>query len=564
MALLLFLGTTFQSPPKANGSVNSGGKIYFYEPGTSTLKDTYTTSALTVANANPLILDANGRGTAWLNGTYKIRLFDSTDVLIDEEDNYNKGSTFDITAVTAARTVVGLDDTNSFTHSGTYSVSLTQASTLGAGWFTRHFNIGTGVVTFARLAVGDTINGSTANFTLQPGEEVLVVVNGATTGFVVSITKPDIHAVASGTDTYTCTFAPAISALYSGQKLRVRFTNTNATTTPSLNANGIGAKTIVKDGSAALVAGDIPAGHEAALTYNGTNLVLENPMGLGQAKFNAAGTMTAGSVPAPRISAGAIPSGVTIATARIDQDAGIKRGHLATVVADGAAVIGSGLSTTLALAGVDWSWWTGSSSTSTFSFGAENPADGIIGVHNIGAVTGTFHVDERYISASPPYDIGDGEVPLFAFVLIDSTGKVYGTQFAFDPPWAYRGPTKIYPGKHRKQMPCSYKEACTNPVKMALYEAALADPYEIVTPEMITMDRKNRDMPLFPHPFFMNDLTRKTVVMACLKTSEKLRNMLESGEPLSKLAIDGYLKFDNTAVKQRTPPGVIAVRCNLK
>ena len=277
MALLLFYGTTFQSPPKADGSVNAGGKVYFYEPGTSTPKDTYTTSDLSVANPNPLILSSAGRGTAWLNGAYKIRVTDADDVLIDEEDNYNKGNSFDMTAVTAARTMVGVDDTGAFTHSGTYTVSLTQASTLGSGWFTRHFNVGTGVITFSRLAAGDTINGSAANFTLQPGEEVLIVVNAGTTGFVVSITKPELYAVASGTDTYTCTFAPAISALYSGQKLRVRFTNANTSTTPTLNPNGLGAKTIKKEGSAALVAGDIPAGHEAELTYNGTDLILGNP-----------------------------------------------------------------------------------------------------------------------------------------------------------------------------------------------------------------------------------------------------------------------------------------------
>lgn len=297
MALLLFYGTTFQSPPKSDGTVNAGGKVYFYEPGTSTPKDTYTTSDLSVANTNPLTLNAAGRGKAWLNGAYYIRVFDADGNLLDEEDNYNKGNSFDMTAVTAARTMVGLDDTGAFTHSGTYTVSLTQASTLGSGWYTRHWNIGTGVITFSRLAAGDTINGSAANFTLQPGEEVLIVVNAGTTGFVVSITKPDLYATASGTDTYTCTFAPAIPALYSGQKLRVRFTNANTSTTPSLSPNGLGPYTIKKEGSAALIAGDIPAGHEAELTYNGTDLILGNPIGVGGASFDSSGRMTTGTVP---------------------------------------------------------------------------------------------------------------------------------------------------------------------------------------------------------------------------------------------------------------------------
>ena len=284
MALALFSGTTYQSPVTSTGAVNDGGKVYFYEPGTSTPKDAYTTSDLSVATANPLILDSKGRGTAWLNGSYKIRVTDSADVLIDEEDNYNKGSSFDITAVTAARTMAGVDDTGSFTHSGTYTVSLTQASTLGAGWNSKHHNIGTGVITFARLAAANTINGSQANFTLQPGESVEIKTLSDTTGFVAVLFKPDLYATASGTDTYTCTFAPPNIGRYSGQKLRVRFTNANTSTTPTLN--GV---TITKEGSTALVAGDIPAGHEAELTDNGTNYVLGNPR------------LTSGAVPLARI-----------------------------------------------------------------------------------------------------------------------------------------------------------------------------------------------------------------------------------------------------------------------
>jgi len=39
----------------------AGGQLFFYITGTSTLKDTYADSALTVPNANPVILDAEGR-----------------------------------------------------------------------------------------------------------------------------------------------------------------------------------------------------------------------------------------------------------------------------------------------------------------------------------------------------------------------------------------------------------------------------------------------------------------------------------------------------------------------
>ena len=65
----------------SNGLPLAGGKMYFYEAGTSTPKATYTTRAGTTANANPVILDANGQADIWLgSGYYKVVLKDSSDV----------------------------------------------------------------------------------------------------------------------------------------------------------------------------------------------------------------------------------------------------------------------------------------------------------------------------------------------------------------------------------------------------------------------------------------------------------------------------------------------------
>ena len=70
-----------------DGAPLSGGKLYTYSAGTVTPKDTYTTAAGSIANANPVILDASGRATVFLNGSYKFRLEDSLGNLIEETDN---------------------------------------------------------------------------------------------------------------------------------------------------------------------------------------------------------------------------------------------------------------------------------------------------------------------------------------------------------------------------------------------------------------------------------------------------------------------------------------------
>lgn len=85
---LNFLGGSFQGFDD-QGNVLALGKVYFYEPGSSTPKDTYTDSTLATANANPVVLNTNGRAAVWLNGNYKVILKDANDNTIDNQNNIN-------------------------------------------------------------------------------------------------------------------------------------------------------------------------------------------------------------------------------------------------------------------------------------------------------------------------------------------------------------------------------------------------------------------------------------------------------------------------------------------
>lgn len=76
-----------------SGLVLNGGLLYFYAPGTTTLINTYPTSADalagTNANSNPLVLDSAGRLQAdiYVNQTFKCVLKTSAGVTIKTEDN---------------------------------------------------------------------------------------------------------------------------------------------------------------------------------------------------------------------------------------------------------------------------------------------------------------------------------------------------------------------------------------------------------------------------------------------------------------------------------------------
>lgn len=60
----------------------SGGKVYTYMAGSSTPQPTYTDSSGSIANTNPVILDANGEANIWLatGASYKIDLYDASNV----------------------------------------------------------------------------------------------------------------------------------------------------------------------------------------------------------------------------------------------------------------------------------------------------------------------------------------------------------------------------------------------------------------------------------------------------------------------------------------------------
>lgn len=70
-----------------SGNPLVSGKLYFYEPGTTTPKNTYADSALTIANSNPVILTAAGRQpNIFFGGTAKVILTKSDNTQIEVRD----------------------------------------------------------------------------------------------------------------------------------------------------------------------------------------------------------------------------------------------------------------------------------------------------------------------------------------------------------------------------------------------------------------------------------------------------------------------------------------------
>lgn len=95
-------------------------------------------------------------------------------------------------------------------------------------------------------------------------------------------------------DVQTATATPTLPAYIAGQVFRFIAGFTNATTTPTLNIDGLGAKTIQKLG-AVLAASDIAVGKSYTVMYDGTNLQLQSlvPVGASTQELVLLGTATA-------------------------------------------------------------------------------------------------------------------------------------------------------------------------------------------------------------------------------------------------------------------------------
>lgn len=66
----------------STGTPLVGGKVWTYQPGTSTPKATYTDSTGVTPNTNPIILNSRGEAAIYWTGAYDVVLLDSADALI--------------------------------------------------------------------------------------------------------------------------------------------------------------------------------------------------------------------------------------------------------------------------------------------------------------------------------------------------------------------------------------------------------------------------------------------------------------------------------------------------
>lgn len=578
----------------------SGYQLFFYEAGTTTKQNTYTDATLVTANPNPIILNARGEPDnsgspidiyTIPGASYKVVYATDTDTdppgsPIWTVDNISDDS---VDEYINARTATYVN-TTTFTLVGDqtaeYIVGRKLKLTGGADRYTR---IATSVfgalTTITAVGIRDSTGLSTTLHVSMDTAYTHIETSNGIRGAVLDAGT----GVALGTvDALTITFYPPI-VLTDRVTVMVRASGANTITTPTFNPNGAGAKTIVKNGSSALLVGDIAgAGHVLILQYNAGNTEWEllNPAasiavqatettpGIGEIATQAetdAETDDERFITPLKLGAWPVtPSAGSVTQTEIANDA-VGQAELKTTTASSSLDIVASAGGSIVLTGGTYALWTASAEEGIAyanAYGNGDTAAGTLGFHNTSAATDLFiYVDERYIQASPPYNLGDGDIPLFITVMLDTLSNIIGYSIAPDPIWAYNGPTNIVPTAYvegvpfqdRIILPHNTRAALNNPTMMAENQAAKSDSNNIVRIE-ITQAVKNADKNIMPHPFGSVPPGASVIMLDPVSALvEGINDAREAGENIGSLLMDGYISFNNIPVPRGMPAGVKAV-----
>jgi len=184
--------------------------------------------------------------------------------------------------------------------------------------------------------------------------------------------------------------------------------------------------------------------------------------------------------------------------------------------------------------------------------------------------SGSITATQRYVQASPPYDLGDGPIEQFTFLVVDSLGNARHVWSATEAPWHYNGPTQIAAQridratgrKYRRMHPLVAEFGSMRAAMKALPVAALNSRLAEAQVEVeITQAMKQADMPLIPHPFGFALKPDETLIILdpVSPVMQRLAELQSEGIPVGELIAQGYLQFGNTALPRKAPPGVMPV-----
>ena len=340
----------------------------------------------------------------------------------------------------------------------------------------------------------------------------------------------------------------------------------------------------------------LDANVEGALAGLATFDVLEAAYGAGSIPAGAykALSIANGDVANTTITGSKLVAG-TITATQMGTDS-VHRDEIASTPSDQNTPIGSGDGTQaiISATGGDWSlsWFAGTdrSTSDSISIGPKYSSsarhtDVTFVRRGATGASGTVYLHTRYIPASPPWNLGHGDIPLFVQLLTDSAGSIKGAYIAEDPPWYGYGPhSQSGEGRLLRSVGLwgvSIKSAIdgTSGITLNQYFERI-NALKLMTEEeknkiikqKFTMEEKNKDMMCVPH-LFHNVAEGDKVVMIdptseiCdqLHMMHKYKTQGNGVEDdISSLFKSGYLELYGGSNHPTAPPGVEIVSAKWK
>ena len=163
------------------------------------------------------------------------------------------------------------------------------------------------------------------------------------------------------------------------------------------------------------------------------------------------------------------------------------------------------------------------------------------------STAGTAYAQQRYVNSSPPYNLGNGDVPVFVFAKLSASSDVVATYVADVPPWAYNGPTRV-----------TADRICESTGrKFQRFSAFDRETGEITSGEREVCHMiKNADMSLIPHPFDVAENERVILLAPC--DTLTIMDVHQTGESISELIYGDYIRIGDK-IDAACSPGVIPV-----
>jgi hypothetical protein len=178
----------------------------------------------------------------------------------------------------------------------------------------------------------------------------------------------------------------------------------------------------------------------------------------------------------------------------------------------------------------------------------------------------TISVEQRYVQSSPPYDLGDGDVPLFVYVRLNEDQSLRGIWIAPDPPWTHNGRHRVRtdyvcPKTKKPMMRCkkhTHTMADVLAKKISMQEFIMRRNSVKTEDVEVTMALKLQGMVDLPNPFVNKREGVTTFLLDPVSDlMHELAKLHEEGEDIGQLIHDGFVDF-GSVLSRKTPPGIPA------